>query len=107
MRAGLQSAEAQEALSQLSRAPAVRLLASADHANFPLLWDKRTAARFNWAFVDATTYAPYTAETRELPSLLVGRRQAVLPRACFSQLLQAGCDALARSRLQQRANRIL
>lgn len=76
MPAGLQSAEAQEALSQLSRAPAVRLLASADHANFPLLWDKRTAARFNWAFVDATTYAPYAAETCELPSLLVGRRRA-------------------------------
>ncbi len=72
--AGLRSREVQEALSELSRCPAIRLLASADHVNAGLLWDKRTAARFNWLHVDATTYAPYAAEAREAPSLLVGRR---------------------------------
>lgn len=98
--AGLQSGEAQEALSRLARAPAVRLLASADHANAGLLWDKRTAARFNWAFVDATTFAPYHAETRELPSLLVGRRRAAapLPALCCSStdhsMAHASCAAV-------------
>ena len=78
--AGLQGPDAQEALASLARCRAVRLLASADHANAPLLWDKRTAGRFNWVFVDATTYAPYAAEARETPSLLVGRRWCpVLP----------------------------
>ena len=49
-----------------------------DHVNAPLLWDRRTAARFNWAYFDATTYAPYHAEAQEMPSLLIGRRSALM-----------------------------
>jgi origin recognition complex subunit 2 len=72
-------------LSELARCPAIRLLASSDHVNAGLLWDKRTADRFNWLYFDITTYASYEAEAREMPSLLVGRRCAppnvsVLPR---------------------------
>ena len=78
--AGLQSPEAQHLLAELARCPAVRLAASVDHVNAPLLWDRRTAARFNWAYFDATTYAPYQAEAQEMPSLLIGRRRASLSR---------------------------
>ena len=74
--AGLQSLEAQHLLSELARCPAIRLLASMDHINAPLLWDRRTAARFSWLFFDVTTYAPYHAEAQEMPSLLIGRRCA-------------------------------
>lgn len=74
---GLRSRETQEMLSELSRCPAVRLIASVDHVNSCLLWDKRTAARFNWLYFDVTTYAPYTVEAQEMPSLLVGRRETV------------------------------
>ncbi len=63
-------------LSELSRCPAIRLVASVDHVNSCLLWDKRTAAQFNWLYFDVTTYAPYTVEAREMPSLLIGRRCA-------------------------------
>lgn len=95
-RAGLRSRETQQALSELSRCPAIRFLASVDHVNAALLWDKRTADRFNWLHFDATTYAPYAAETREIPSLLLGRRcgpqfarPCILPSECkLTSLLQ-------------------
>ena len=32
------------------------------------------AARFNWLYHDTATYAPYTAETAHVPSLLLGRK---------------------------------
>ena len=79
--AGLQSPEAQHLLSELARCPAIRLLASMDHVNAPLLWDRRTAARFNWLYFDVTTYAPYHAEAQEMPSLLIGRRCAAGARS--------------------------
>ena len=44
-----------------------------DHVNTPLLWDKQMAARFNWLYFDVTSYAPYTVESANKPSLLVGR----------------------------------
>ena len=72
--AGLQSPEAQQLLAELARCPAIRLLASMDHVNAPLLWDRRTAAHFNWLHFDVTTYAPYHVEAQEMPSLLIGRR---------------------------------
>lgn len=78
MSAGLQSLEAQQLLAELARCPAIRLLASMDHVNAPLLWDRRTAARFNWLHFDVTTYAPYHAEAQEMPSLLIGRRCTTL-----------------------------
>ena len=65
-------------LAELVQCPCIRLLASMDHVNAPLLWDRRTAARFNWSYFDATTYAPYHAEAQEMPSLLIGRRSALM-----------------------------
>lgn len=75
-RAGFRSADAQAMLSRLAGCERVHLVASFDHVNTPLLWDKRLAARFNWLWHDVTTYEPYTAEVAAaaLPSLLVGRR---------------------------------
>jgi len=54
--------------------PNISLIASMDHVNTPLLWDKQMAARFNWLYFDVTSYAPYVLETASVPSLLVGRR---------------------------------
>ena len=76
---GLQSPEAQQLLAELARCQAIRLLASMDHVNAPLLWDRRTAACFNWLHFDVTTYAPYHAEAQEMPSLLIGRRCSEFP----------------------------
>jgi hypothetical protein len=68
--AGLRSAEEQLWLSRLSQAPAVRLVASVDHVNAPLLWNSRIAAAFNWLWLDGTTYATYDAETRNVAPII-------------------------------------
>ena len=61
------------ALAQLASCPCVRLVATADHANAPLLWDKRSTALFAWRWVDATTFAPASAaDAARAPALLAG-----------------------------------
>lgn len=62
-------------LAELSALPNISLVASMDHVNTPLLWDKQMAARFDWLYFDVTNYTPYYLETANVPSLLVGRRQ--------------------------------
>lgn len=52
----------QTILSRLSAHPQVRLVASADHPFFPLLWDSSLRSTFNFAFHDCTTFQPYSAE---------------------------------------------
>ena len=55
--------------------PPTRLIATADHASVPLLWDTSVAAAFNWRWVDATTYAPHPPrDLRRLPGLSAGDR---------------------------------
>lgn len=73
--AALRSSEAQGLLAELSALPNISLVASMDHVNTPLLWDKQMAARFDWLYFDVTNYTPYYLETANVPSLLVGRRQ--------------------------------
>ena len=72
--AGLREVEAQDLLSHLAACTNIFLVASMDHVNTPLLWDKQVAARFNWLWYDVTNYVPYTLECAHVPSLLVGRR---------------------------------
>lgn len=71
----LRSSEAQGLLAELASMPNISLVASMDHVNTPLLWDKQMAARFDWLYFDVTNYTPYYFETANVPSLLVGRRQ--------------------------------
>lgn len=52
----------QTLLSRLSSHPQIHLLASADHPNFPLLWDSSLRGTYNFVFHDCTTFAPYDAE---------------------------------------------
>ena len=61
------------ALAQLASCPCIRLVATADHANAPLLWDKRATALFAWRWVDATTFAPPSnLDASRAPALLTG-----------------------------------
>jgi len=52
----------QTILSRLSSHPQIRLVASADHPSFPLLWDSSLRSTFNFLFHDCTTFQPYTSE---------------------------------------------
>lgn len=69
----LRTPEAQALLGELASMPNVHLVASVDHVNAPLLWSKREAARFNWVWVAAATFAPYAIETSFTPQLLASR----------------------------------
>lgn len=61
------------ALARLAACACVRLVATADHANAPLLWDKRATALFAWRWVDATTFAPAAVpDAARAPALLAG-----------------------------------
>ena len=59
----LRSTQAQQALSQLAAIPSISLLASVDHVNAPLLWDGIMYHNFNFAWIAAHTFLPYTSET--------------------------------------------
>ena len=52
----------QSILAQLAAHPRVQLVCSTDTPDFPLLWDVGLRSAFNFAFHDATTFAPMTAE---------------------------------------------
>jgi len=63
---GLQLPEAQEALSQLASIPNVHLVASVDHINAPLLWDRGKACRLQFSWHEVPTYVPYSEkETKD------------------------------------------
>ncbi|KAJ2549760.1 Origin recognition complex subunit 2 [Coemansia sp. RSA 1933] len=53
----------QASLAVLASCTNIRLLASIDHIEAPLIWDSSTVTRFNWAWHDLTTFEPYTVET--------------------------------------------
>ena len=69
----LRSERAQAALALLAASPLVRLICSVDHINAPLVWDQGKLTRYNFAWFDATTYAPYAEETRYENSFLVAQ----------------------------------
>jgi origin recognition complex subunit 2 len=52
----------QTILARLSSHPQIHLVVSADHPNFPLLWDSSLRSTYNFLFHDCTTFQPYTAE---------------------------------------------
>ena len=69
----MRNAETQSILGELSSFPRVHLIASVDHVNAPLLWSKREAAKFNWIYQKAVTFAPYAKETANDPQLLASK----------------------------------
>ncbi|CEG01875.1 Origin recognition complex, subunit 2 [Ostreococcus tauri] len=69
----LRTSEAQALLGELASMDRVHLIASIDHVNAPLLWSKREAARFNWVWQEASTFASYALETANFPQLLASK----------------------------------
>lgn len=62
--------DVQTVFSRLAQCNAVHLVASVDHINCPILWDKRMAAAFNWVWELVPTWEPHSAEKEFLPPLL-------------------------------------
>jgi len=91
--ASLRGGEAQALLARLASLPRVHLVASCDHVNAPLLWDKMAAARLRWAWECCHTYAPLLRETRGAPPLLRPTGEARLRRGAASVLLSLTTNA--------------
>eukprot|EP00252_Welwitschia_mirabilis_P007714 TRINITY_DN19365_c0_g1_i1.p1 TRINITY_DN19365_c0_g1~~TRINITY_DN19365_c0_g1_i1.p1 ORF type:complete len:421 (-),score=76.38 TRINITY_DN19365_c0_g1_i1:472-1734(-) len=68
---GLRERDVQQCLAMIAASPHVRFVASIDHVNAPLLWDKQMArAQFNWWWYHTPTYAPYNVEGTFMPLIL-------------------------------------
>lgn len=55
-------------LAQLAASPSIRLLATCDQPNFPLLWDTSLLEQYNWVYHDTTTFVPYGGV--EIPAVI-------------------------------------
>lgn len=62
-------------LARLAAHPSINLICTTDTPNFPLLWDVGLKTQYKFLFHDATTFAPYDAETDTVESVneLLGR----------------------------------
>ncbi|XVE96851.1 hypothetical protein REPUB_Repub02eG0258900 [Reevesia pubescens] len=68
---GLRDPETQQYLAQLASCSHIRVVASIDHVNSPLLWDKEMVhAQFNWYWYHVPTFAPYKVEGLFFPMIL-------------------------------------
>ncbi|OVA13991.1 Origin recognition complex [Macleaya cordata] len=68
---GLRDSESQQYLARLASCSHVRLVASIDHVNAALLWDKKMVhTQFNWCWYHVPTFAPYKVEGVFFPFIL-------------------------------------
>lgn len=68
---GLRDSETQRYLARLAACARIRVVASIDHVNAPLFWDKNMAhTQFNWCWYHVPTFAPYKVEGMFYPMIL-------------------------------------
>nr|VDD05702.1 unnamed protein product [Brassica oleracea] len=67
----LRDPESQQTLAQLASCSHIRIIASIDHVNATLLWDKKMVHKqFNWLWHHVPTFAPYKVEGVFFPLVL-------------------------------------
>lgn len=74
--AALRDVKTQSFLARLVESNHVKLLATVDHLNAPLLWSAELLARFNFVWHHTPTYCPYTTETAYTDILNLGQSRA-------------------------------
>ncbi|KAK9136028.1 hypothetical protein Syun_015358 [Stephania yunnanensis] len=68
---GIRELESQQYLSRLASCSHVRMIASIDNVNAPLLWDKKMVhTQFNWCWYHVPTFMPYKVEGMFFPLIL-------------------------------------
>ncbi|KAJ0975953.1 hypothetical protein J5N97_017918 [Dioscorea zingiberensis] len=73
----LRDFETQQHLARLACCSHVRVVASIDHVNAPLLWDKKMVhTQFNWCWYHVPTFAPYNVEGVFFPLILANSSAA-------------------------------
>ncbi|VDO08352.1 unnamed protein product [Rodentolepis nana] len=69
----LRSAIAQSVLARLALVPHIRLLATMDNPNLPILWSQTEVSQFNWVWEECATLLPYKEEACFANSRLLQR----------------------------------
>jgi len=68
---GLRDSETQQYLARMAACSHICVVASIDHVNAPLLWDKKMVhTQFNWCWYHVPTFAPYKVEAIFYPLIL-------------------------------------
>ncbi|KAK4481502.1 hypothetical protein RD792_012402 [Penstemon davidsonii] len=87
---GLRDSETQQYLARIAACSHIRMVASVDHVNALLLWDKKMVhTQFNWYWFHVPTYAPYKVEGMFFPLILAhnGSAQSVKTASIVLQSL--------------------
>ncbi|KAL5558887.1 hypothetical protein UlMin_035098 [Ulmus minor] len=67
----LRDSDTQQILARLASCSHIRIIASVDHVNSPLLWDKKMVhTQFNWCWYHVPTFAAYKVEGMYFPLIL-------------------------------------
>ncbi|KAL5992759.1 Origin recognition complex subunit 2 [Asimina triloba] len=96
---GLRDSEAQQLLARVASCSQVYMVASIDHVNAPLLWDKKMVhTQFNWCRYHVPTFAPYKAEGVFHPLILAnsGATQNAKSAAIVLQSLTPNAQSVFR-----------
>lgn len=86
----LRDSESQQYLARLAACSHILMVASIDHVNAPLLWNKKMVhTQFNWYWYHVPTYAPYKVEGMFFPLILAhsGSAQSVKTASIVLQSL--------------------
>ncbi|XP_024967001.1 origin of replication complex subunit 2 [Cynara cardunculus var. scolymus] len=94
---GLRDSETQHLLARIAACSHVRIVASIDHVNAPLLWDKKMVhVEFNWCWHHVPTFAPYMIEGVFHPLILAhgGTSQSVKTASIVLQSLTPNAQSV-------------
>ncbi|KVI10958.1 Origin recognition complex, subunit 2, partial [Cynara cardunculus var. scolymus] len=98
---GLRDSETQHLLARIAACSHVRIVASIDHVNAPLLWDKKMVhVEFNWCWHHVPTFAPYMIEGVFHPLILAhgGTSQSVKTASIVLQSLTPNAQSVFKMR---------
>ncbi|PSS17244.1 Origin of replication complex subunit like [Actinidia chinensis var. chinensis] len=94
---GLRDSDTQQYLARISACSHIRVVASIDHVNAPLLWDKTMVhTQFNWWWHHVPTFAPYKVEGIFYPLILAhgGTTQTVKTASIVLQSLTPNAQSV-------------
>ncbi|XLR70516.1 hypothetical protein S83_021188 [Arachis hypogaea] len=94
---GLRDFETQQYLARLAACTHICIVASIDHVNAPLYWDKNMAhTQFNWCWYHVPTFAPYKVEGMFYPLILAhsGANQSVKTATIVLQSLTPNAQSV-------------
>ncbi|KMS98959.1 hypothetical protein BVRB_3g066990 [Beta vulgaris subsp. vulgaris] len=94
---GLRDSDTQQFLARMAACSHVRIVATIDHVNASLLWDKKMVhTQFNWCCHHVPTFAPYKVETMFLPLILAhsGGAQSAKTAAIVLQSLTPNAQSV-------------